>query len=197
MGTVYSRLELKALSEFCKANDLLLWLDGARLCAALAADEELSLQNIAEFADIFWIGGTKAGCLAAEAIVVTNPALGNDLSFVIKQRGAMLSKGRLLGCQFAALFQDDLYLRAAHHAHEPCTVAGRGNHQGQDTNCKSIARAIRSSAILPKPLIKTLLERFDFYVLQELQQDEAVVRLVTSWATDKRQLATFVSLLTG
>ncbi|WP_386340688.1 beta-eliminating lyase-related protein [Xanthomonas citri pv. citri] len=97
-GTIYTRAELDALSRFCRANDLLLYLDGARLGAALTADgNDLDLPAIATLTDAFYIGGTKNGALLGEALVIVNPALQADLRYLIKQRGALLAKGMVLG----------------------------------------------------------------------------------------------------
>ena len=105
LGTVYTKTELQEISSVCKANDLLLFIDGARLGAALTAStNDLNLTDIAGFADMFWIGGTKAGILFGEAIVIPNTELANEFAFNIKQRGALLAKGRVLGIQFKELF---------------------------------------------------------------------------------------------
>lgn len=194
IGTVYSRQELKVLSETCQQNDLLLWLDGARLGAAIAADDSLSLQDIARLTDIFWIGGTKVGGLSGEAIVIPNAELAVDFDFTIKQRGAMLSKGRFLGCQFQALFTDNLFFRAAARAHE---LAQKFSHSIASAGftlhvpCESN----QIFAILPKPLITRLLEQFDFYVWKEVDAQHSIVRLVTSWATVESEIDAFIEIL--
>ena len=116
-GTVYTKAELQGLSEVCKRTGLLLLLDGARLGVALTASiNDLSLNDIAELTDIFWIGGTKAGALIGEAIVIPNAQLANDFTFHIKQRGGLLAKGRLLGIQFVELFSDGLFFELSQHA---------------------------------------------------------------------------------
>ena len=194
MGTVYSRGELKDISDVCKTNSLLLWLDGARLGAALAADDRLSLKDIANFADIFWVGGTKVGGLAGEAIVIPNSAIAEDFAFSIKQRGAMLSKGRFLGCQFETLFTDDLFFRSARRAHELAQAFSRSiTAAGFELFVESESNQI--FAILPNSLIDKLLERFDFYVWGELDTDNSIIRLVTSWATDENRIDAFVGIL--
>jgi len=194
MGTVYSRSELKEIYGACKASDLLLWLDGARLGAALAADDTLSLQDIAEFTDIFWIGGTKVGGLAGEAIVIPNLALTEDFAFSIKQRGAMLSKGRFLGCQFETLFTNDLFFRSARRAHKLAqafsnSIAAAGFELYVPSESNQIF------AILPNQLVSQLLEDFDFYVWREFDDENSIVRLVTSWATEEKQIDAFVAII--
>ena len=97
-GTVYTKAELLSLSALCRENNLLLLVDGARLGAALSASKnDVSLSDLSELSDIFWIGGTKAGTLLGEAIVINNQELSRDFAFHIKQRGALLAKGRILG----------------------------------------------------------------------------------------------------
>lgn len=116
-GTIYTKAELTALSEFCHENDLLLFLDGARLGSALASDRnDLTLPDLARLTDAFYIGGTKNGALMGEALVITNPALQRDFFRIKKQLGAVLAKGWLLGVQFEELLKDGLYFEMARHA---------------------------------------------------------------------------------
>ncbi|AAW77302.1 threonine aldolase family protein [Xanthomonas oryzae] len=116
-GTIYTRAELEALSRFCRERDLLLYLDGARLAAALTANgNDLDLPTIAALTDAFYIGGTKNGVLLGEALVVIHPVLQADLRYLIKQRGALLAKGMVLSAQFATLFEDGLFFELAAHA---------------------------------------------------------------------------------
>lgn len=118
-GAVYTLSELEALSAYCKENSLLLFLDGARLGAALASDlNDVTLPDLARLTDAFYIGGTKNGALMGEALVIVTPALQPDFFRLKKQRGAVLAKGWLLGVQFEALFTDDLYCTIARHANE-------------------------------------------------------------------------------
>ena len=116
-GMIYTKAELTALSEYCRANDLLLFLDGARLGSALSsAKNDLTLPDLARLTDAFYIGGTKNGALMGEALVITNPALQPDFFRIKKQLGAVLAKGWLLGVQFEALLKDGLYFEMARHA---------------------------------------------------------------------------------
>lgn len=116
-GMVYTKAELTALSVFCRANDLLLFLDGARLgCALASTASDLALPDLAALTDAFYLGGTKNGALMGEALVITNPALQPDFFRIKKQLGGVLAKGWLLGVQFEALLQDGLYFQMARHA---------------------------------------------------------------------------------
>lgn len=111
LGTIYSLQELEELSAFCRENKLYLFMDGARIGHGLTSEiSDLSLEKVAELTDIFYLGGTKNGALIGEAIVVNNKELQKDFAFSIKQKGALLAKGRLLGIQFLELMKDDLYL---------------------------------------------------------------------------------------
>ena len=105
VGTVYTREELRALHEVCRAHDLLLYADGARLGVALTAEGcDVTLRDMARYCDFFCIGGTKNGALFGEALVLVNPVLQPDFLYIVKQRGGLFAKGRLLGLQFAELF---------------------------------------------------------------------------------------------
>lgn len=108
LGTVYTREELAAIRRVAGQYRLTLFVDGARLVYGLAASD-LTLPDLARLCDVFYLGGTKAGLLFGEAVVVTNPALERDFRYLIKQRGGMLAKGWLLGVQFEALLEDGLY----------------------------------------------------------------------------------------
>ena len=114
-GTLYTKSELEAISAVCRGAGLPLMLDGARLAYALAADESLTLADYARCCDVFTIGGTKCGLLFGEAVVITRPELKPDFRNLIKQRGGMLAKGRLLGVQFETMFEDGLYADCGRH----------------------------------------------------------------------------------
>ena len=113
-GMLYSKAELTAVYDICRAYGLPLFIDGARLGYGLVADaNDVTLPELARLCDVFYIGGTKVGALFGEAVVIMNPALKKDFRFMMKQRGGMLAKGRLLGIQFDTLFTDDLYFKIA------------------------------------------------------------------------------------
>ena len=130
-GTLYSREELSAISALCREKHLPLYVDGARLAYALACPEnDVTLKDMAELCDIFYIGGTKCGALLGEAVVIPQPGLIPHFFTIIKQHGALLAKGRLLGLQFDMLFTDGLYQRigeAALRAAEDIRTALRAN----------------------------------------------------------------------
>jgi threonine aldolase len=195
LGTVYRRDELAAIADWCRQNNLYLLLDGARLGVALAAsDADLTLADVAQMTDLFWIGGTKAGALFGEAIVVINPALKEDIAFQIKQRGAMLAKGRVLGAQFTALFRDDLFMTLARHANDMAQrlstgVTGAGYKLAAPTDSNQVF------PILPDAVVDALRQNFDFHTWQQRENGQTVVRLVTSWATPPDQVDRLVAAL--
>ncbi|KOR48725.1 amino acid lyase [Xanthomonas oryzae] len=166
-GTIYTRAELEALSRFCRERDLLLYLDGARLGAALTANgNDLDLPTIAALTDAFYIGGTKNGALLGEALVVIDPVLQADLRYLIKQRGALLAKGMVLGAQFATLFEDGLFFELA--AHVEFTSDSPTNQQFVAVTAQQAAQIAR---------------RYDFERWETRSDGRLVIRFVTSWAT--------------
>lgn len=196
LGTLYVKAELKALSDTCRGAGLLLFLDGARLGAALSAHKnDLTLKDIVKLTDIFWIGGTKAGALFGEAIVIGNEALSADFSFHIKQRGALLAKGRLLGIQFLELFKNSLFFDLTKHANEMAQKLSAGIvDAGYRLSAKTETNQIFT--ILPNSVIEQLKKYFDFYVWEKFDAEHSVIRLVTSWATDRKQVDEFLRRVT-
>src|SRR5699024_10929381 len=119
IGTIYNKKELSELSDYCKGQNLLLFMDGARIGQALmASNNDLILADIANLTDVFYIGGTKNGAFLGDAIVFNSPGLAPEFDYVLKQKGALLAKGRLLGIQFLELFKSDLYFDLANHANK-------------------------------------------------------------------------------
>ncbi len=196
-GRFYTKAELVALSTFCRNNNLLLFIDGARLGAALTAkDNDVTLKDIAKLADIFWLGGTKMGALIGEAIVINTPSLVDGFLINIKQRGGLLAKGRVVGIQFRELFKDGLFYdvcgrtnRLAAYFSSQIEEAGFELSEKPETN--------QIFAILPNALIKKLEQKFGFYNWAPVDDDHTVIRLVTSWTTDKTQIDEFIAVMTG
>lgn len=191
-GTVYSLSELQAIRTVCDERDLLLLIDGARLGTALAASD-VTLADVAGVADVFWIGGTKAGTLFGEAIVIPNDDIAAEFDFHLKQRGALLAKGRSLGLQFAALFSNDLFASASRFAND----AAQRLSQGLTAAGYELAAATESNQVfvaLPKTTIAALQKQFGFYIWEARDDDSSVIRLVTSWATDLDQVERFIAV---
>ena len=116
LGTLYTRAQLEDISQACREANLLLYVDGARLAYGLAALPEVDLPFLARICDAFTLGGTKAGLLFGEAVVLPHLALSRDFRYHMKQRGAMLAKGWLMGLQFRALLEDGAYVSLAARA---------------------------------------------------------------------------------
>jgi threonine aldolase len=192
IGTIYSKSELVNLNTFCKVNSLYLYLDGARLGSALTASgNDLTMQDLAGLTDAFYIGGTKNGALLGEALVICNPALKEDFRFLLKQRGAMLAKGMVLGVQFEELFQNRLYFELAAHAND---MAARIRKTIADAGFDFLASSPTNQLfpILPDDLIEKLREKYDFSLWKKLKDSTSAVRLVTSWATPEHVVEAFV-----
>ncbi len=192
IGTIYKRNELKELYAFAKEKKLYLFLDGARLGAGLMAeDSDLTIEEVAKYTDVFTIGGTKNGALLGEAIVITNKELQSDFSFHIKQKGGMLSKGRLLGIQFNELFKDNLYFDLAKHANNMAMkISVAIEEAGYSFLTNSTSNQI--FPILPDILTSKLEEDFIFYRWKKVKENNVALRLVTSWATKEDEVDRFI-----
>lgn len=195
IGTVYTKKELQTLYTFAQNNNLYVFMDGARLGAALMAkNTDVTIEDIAKYTDVFTIGGTKNGALLGEAIVITNPDLQPDFLFHIKQKGAMLAKGRFLGLQFKTLFTDNLYFDLATHANqmalkisEAITEAGFSFLTEPESN--------QLFPILPNQVIEKLEENFIFYRWKQYDDQHSILRLVASWATNEKAVDKFIKQL--
>ena len=188
LGSLYSKKELTQLSECCKANNLLLYLDGARLGHALTApSNDLSLSEIAQLTDVFYIGATKNGGLLGEAVVFNTSNLGFEFEFVLKQKGALLAKGRLLGIQFLELFKNDLYFSLAEHAN---TMSLKITNAIEQKGYKFLSTPCSNQIfpILPNTVIKQLSDKYLFYVWKEIDENNSAIRLICSWATDEKMV---------
>lgn len=194
-GTIYSLKELESLSKVCHDNHIPLYIDGARLGYALAAEgADFTLRDIARLADVFYIGGTKLGTLFGEALVVTNSELLTHLFPLVKQHGALLAKGRLLGLQFEAMFRDGLYERIGRHA---VAMALRVREAFRSAGYEVVIESPTNQQFfrLPNEVIDRLRERVSFDYWGPRGQKYSVVRFVTSWATTEECVAELESIL--
>ncbi|KAI8669890.1 Beta-elim-lyase domain-containing protein [Fusarium sp. Ph1] len=186
-GTIYTRRELAAIKLVCEERGLILFLDGARIGAALTSkSNDMTLQDIMELTDIFWIGGTKNGALLGEAVVVKDAQLATDFEFYVKQHGSLLAKGRIIGAQFAELFKENLYFDLARGANLAAERLSRGISKA-GYSVHAVTETNQVFAVLPLGLIKMLQKHFTFYVWEKWGDDEAIIRLLTTWATDSTQ----------
>lgn len=191
VGTLYRKAELEALHDTCRALGLYLFLDGARLSAALTAEtNDLSLPDLARLCDVFYLGGTKCGALFGEAVVIVNDALKPDFRYLIKQRGGMLAKGRLLGIQFESLFEDGLYLELGARANRLGMRMKRAISEA-GFSFASDSYTNQQFAVLPDALVEALGGHYKFERNGKPDAGHTVVRFVTSWATDETAVERF------
>lgn len=192
-GTLYSKEELSAIRRVCDENNLFLFADGARLGYGLEAPgNDVTLADLAACCDVFYIGGTKIGALLGEAVVIVNPKLQKDFRYFMKQKGAMLAKGRILGIQFLALFEDGLYFKLSKHADEmaqiirqACAECGFEFLYDSPTN--------QQFPIMPDDLIKRLEELYVFSHTKRLDHRRRAIRICTSWATRREDVEQLVA----
>jgi threonine aldolase len=192
LGAVYTRGELEAIHTACRELDLFLYLDGARLGYGLCDPGcDLDLETLAALCDVFYIGGTKQGALFGEALVISNPALKADFRYMIKQKGGLLAKGRLLGIQFLELFRDGLYFELAHHANAlAAELRGAFRELGHEVSAASGANLI--FVVLPDRLLARLEDSYVFDYNYPVDGERSLVRFCTSWATDKDHVAQLI-----
>lgn len=197
IGSIYSKSELEALYQTCQAAGLYLFMDGARLGHALtAASNDLSLADVARLTDVFYIGGTKNGALLGEAVVFNHAGVGNEFDYILKQRGALLAKGRILSIQFLELFRENLYFDLAKHANQMAMrIAEAMLAEGYTFLTPPVSNQL--FPILPKKHIAQLLEKFAFYEWKAIDEQHSAIRLITSWATQESLVDTFIDVLKG
>ena len=186
-GTLYTLQELEQLSEICRAYRIPLYLDGARLGYGLMSnDTDVTLKDVARCCDVFYIGGTKVGALCGEAVVFTKQAPKHFMTQV-KQRGALLAKGRLLGIQFDTLFTDNLYFNISRHAIRMAELLKEGfSERGYRFFLNSPTN--QQFLILEKAEYERLKGQVGFSFWEQLDDDHVIVRFATSWATKEKDL---------
>ena len=195
IGTQYTKAELEAVHHICRQKDFYLFLDGARLGSALTSREnDLTLEDIARLTDIFYIGGTKNGALFGEALVICHPDLKPDFRYMVKQRGAMMAKGWLLGIQFEELFRDSLFYDLAAHANEMASILKKGI-EACGYPFYSASSTNQLFPILPDSILEKLRKDFLFSVQEKTDEGHTAIRLVTSWATSEEECRRFVKIL--
>ena len=186
-GTLYTKNELERISAVCKAFNLPLFLDGARLGYGLTADTDVTLPDIARLTDVFYIGGTKCGALCGEAVVFTHGNMPRQFETMVKRHGAMVAKGRLNAVQFDALFTDGLYekicapaVRLALKLRDGLAAKGYRFAIDSPTNQQFI---IVENSRLPE-----LGGKVAYSFIEKYDAEHTVIRLATSWATTEEQV---------
>jgi threonine aldolase len=170
-----------------------LFLDGARLGYALAAEDAPAPEAIAAACDVFTVGGTKQGALFGEAVVITNPALQRDFRYALKQRGGMLAKGWLMGAQFEALLKDDLYLSLSQHANTLALML-RDGLAAQGWRLHGHSPSNQQFVWLPSQVVDKLRAHCAFGTLAH-GEGECMVRFCTSWATKEDDVRALLDVL--
>ena len=195
VGSIYTKYELEKIREKCDEYGLYLYMDGARLATALTCEEnDLSIEDIVRLTDAFYIGGTKNGILFGEALVVKNKELDKNIRYVIKQRGGLLAKGRLLGVQFKTLFENDLYFDIARHTNKMSKKLREGLNK---LNFKFVTKSSTNITfvIMPNEIHKEL-SKICYYEAEEpFDENNMSVRFVTSWATPEEDIEKLLDIL--
>lgn len=188
LGTIYTKAELEAIRKACDECNLYLFLDGARLGYGLMSkDNDMTIEDIAKNCDVFYIGGTKVGALFGEAVVITNPALQEDFRYIIKQKGGMLAKGRLLGIQFLELFKDGLYFEISAHAMRMAEILKEGL---EELGYKFYANSPTNQqfVIVSDKKLQELDDKYSYEYQMRYDAEQSVVRFCTSWATKEEHV---------
>ena len=195
LGTIYKLSELEEISKVCKKLGLYLFLDGARLGYGLtASDNDVTFPDLARLCDVFYIGGTKCGAMFGEAVVIMNPAINEDFRYMIKQRGALLAKGWLLGIQFDELMNNDLYLNICKHAN---TLADKLRKTFKELGLPSLAETTTNQVfpIMPDKVLDELAKNFKFTEMERIDENHRAVRFCTSWATTPESVDALCDML--
>ncbi|HIS72768.1 MAG TPA: aminotransferase class V-fold PLP-dependent enzyme [Candidatus Scatomorpha pullicola] len=190
-GTVYSLAELEALSAVCREKGLLFYVDGARLGTALVSSD-MALPDLARLTDAFYIGGTKLGALFGEAVVITNRAIARDFRYIVKQRGGMFAKGRLLGVQFGALMHDGLYERTAKREVD-LAMKLRAAFEAKGWPLCYDSPTNQQFPIVPDAVLEKLAEKYTFSHWGKVDGSHTAVRFCTSWATREEDVDALIA----
>lgn len=194
-GTLYTRSELQAIHDVCQQYDMKLYVDGARLSYALACTvNDVTMADLATLCDAFYIGGTKCGALIGEAVVIPDPQLLPHLFTMIKQHGALLAKGRLLGIQFDELFKDDRYIDIARPAilyadqiRDYLKQNGYQLYGSSPTN--------QIFFIIENQQLARLEQQVAFSFWEKYDETHTIIRFATSWATQKQDVDQLCKLM--
>lgn len=194
IGTIYTKSELSAISEFCHQHHLLLYLDGARLGNALCAkNNDLTINDIANLTDVFYIGGAKNGALIGEMVIITNPSLMNDFSYTIKQNGQLYSKGFVTAINFTTLFTNNLYFKNAANANETAKYL----QEKLESKGYQLAYPLVTNQLFIKikPADLSLFQQLITFEIWENTDEYLIIRLVTSFHTTYQEIDEFISQL--
>ncbi len=188
LGAIYTKAELEEVHALCQEHRLLLYIDGARLGYGLTSRQcDVTLRDLSRLCDVFYIGGTKQGALFGEAVVIQNPAIAEDFRYIMKQKGGMMAKGRLLGIQFRELFREGLYFQMAKEANILADklrgALGDGGYVipvDHGTN--------QVFAVMPDTHLEILGKGYVYEYFERVDEKNSLVRFCTSWATQEGQI---------
>lgn len=195
LGTIYTLQELEEISGVCKQYGLYLFVDGARLGYGLtAAGNDVTLAHLARLTDVFYIGGTKIGAMFGEAVVISNPDLAKDFRYIVKQHGAMLAKGWLLGLQFQTLLENGLYWEISSHANR---MADKLRNTIRSCGYNMLIEGVTNQIfpILPDSVLEELGKRFTYSEQERVDSQHRAVRFCTSWATKEEDVDALCAVL--
>ncbi len=193
-GTLYTKEELTKLSDTCHKHNLPLFLDGARLGYGLVADTDVSIRDIAALTDVFYIGGTKVGALCGEAVVFTKKNTPKHFVTLIKQHGALMAKGRVLGVQFDALFTDNLYISISKNAIETAQML-KDAFKEKGYRFFIDSPTYQNFIILENSQKKKIEEKVMISYWEKYDDNHTVVRFATGWATTIEDVQALISIL--
>ena len=198
LGTIYSKAELTKISKKCRERGLYLYIDGARLGAALTSEKnDLTIKELASLCDAFYVGGTKNGALMGEALVILNKAIDDHFRFMIKRQCGMLAKGRIIGVQFETLLEggkDSLYYKIAAHANETAKMIREGLvKMGVELYGTSPTNQV--FPILPVRVVKELEREVAFHRWTPERDGKIAIRLVTGWGTETGDVEKLISII--
>lgn len=194
-GTLYTKDELSELSAVCSQYGIPLYMDGARLGYGLTSEgTDVTLKDVAEYCDVFYFGGTKVGALCGEAVVFPKGNMPPHFVTMVKQRGALLAKGRLLGIQFDALFTDDLYFEISRNA---IATADRLKQILKDKGYEFYIDSPTNQifVVLDNEQMEKLKKEVVFGFWEKKDESHTVVRFATSWATRMEDVEKLAALL--
>lgn len=194
-GLVYSKKELEMLSSVCHRYDIPLFMDGARLGYGLTSkDNDMTLHDIANLCDVFYIGGTKVGALFGEAVVFSNLSIEKGFRYAIKRHGGLLAKGRLLGIQFETLFTDNLYFKISQNANDQ---ALRIHEALENKGYKFLndSKTNQQFPLLPDDELNKLEKDFSFASFGKTEDGLNIIRICTCWATRKENVDKLIAAI--
>lgn len=193
-GTLYSKEELKSIYNVCTKHKIPLYIDGARLAYGLAAQKEVKLSDIAKYCDVFYIGGTKCGALFGEAVVCTKNGLLPHFFTQIKQHGALMAKGWLLGIQYDVLFTDDLYIKLGQNAIDMAEYL-KEKMREKKVQFYNDSKTNQQFFVFENTKLKELSKKVVFSEWEKFDESHTVIRFATSWATTKENVDTLAALI--